>query len=338
MPVGSMTALPRNAEQETAGRLAALRTLAVAFIGLLAGQMPGHAQDLIGDLFKQEQRANARGSLAVLSFVGIPDDSAGALFLQSGQSDREFDFRSAQFGGGFRVSEDFPLYLEGYLGWARFDPVLFFSSSGERSELPLKWTSVAATGGIGWEFDLGQHWVFRPMAHLSIGRTQSDASVGAQIVAEILELDADFLDSGGIWAGGLGGSATLAFDRRFASGRQLEMRLRYTHIEYRPIGDDEDLLISSTASNGVFWTRYRFPLGWKAFGRPVRGVTDFSMSYLSGDQAEVLGTDWLGRIGAGIEFDVEETSLPLISAARFMVRLYGSDTVRGASAGIGVSF
>ncbi|MEX0349740.1 MAG: autotransporter outer membrane beta-barrel domain-containing protein [Paracoccaceae bacterium] len=290
------------------------------------------------DLFKSLQRENAAGSLAILSLVGIPDDSASTIFLQSGQSSRSYDFRSAQFGGGFRVAEGFPLYLEGYAGYARYDPVLVFQQGGETSRLPLKWTSFAATGGIGWEFDIREHWKFRPLAHISVGRTQSDASIGAQAIANRLGLDREFLESGGIWAGGLGGSATLAYDRMRESGHQLEASLRYTHIEYKPIGDDEDLLVTSTAANTVLWSRYRWPLRAQAFGKPMRGVTDLSLSYLIGDQAKVLGTDWLARVGVGMEVDVSETKLPWVTSARLMVRYYGSDTVDGFSAGIGISF
>lgn len=292
----------------------------------------------LDDVFKTLQRQNAEGSLAVMGLVGIPDDSASTIFLESGNSNRNYDFRSAQLGAGFRVASNFPLYLEGYLGYARYDPVLTLTSAGQTSAIPLKWTSVVATGGVGWEFDVAEYWKFRPLAHLSIGRTQSDASIGAQAITSRLGIDRDFVDSGGIWAGGLGASATLAYDRRRANDRQLELQLRSTYIEYHPVGDDKDLVASSSAANAVVWSRYRFPTGWKAFQRPVRGVTDFSFSYLIGDQSEILGTDWLARVGLGLELDVTETKIPWVTSARFMVRYYGSDTVNGYTAGLSISF
>ncbi len=314
------------------------RFLQIAFLAFFAFPASGLAQGILEDIFKQVQRENAAGSLAILGLAGIPDDSASAISLQSNTGNREYDFKSAQLGGGFRLSEGVPIYLEGYIGYARYDPVLFFSGSGETTTLPLKWTSAAVTGGIGYQFDLGERWKLTPMAHISIGRTQSDTSVAAQVIAERLGIEADFLESGGLWAGGAGGSLTLDYARPLTNDREFEMSLRYTHIEYWPIGDDEDLLVQSTAANAVLWSRYRFPTGGRMFGRPVRWVGDLSISYLAGDQSIVLGTDWLARVGGGIEVDLSDTWVPWVSTTRIMVRYYGSDTVNGFTAGIGISF
>ncbi len=313
-----------------------MRRIAVFLSFLIA--TPATGQTLLERAFENLQRENAAGSLAILGLAGIPDNSASTIFLESNTGDRDYDFRSAQLGGGFRVAERFPLYLEGYIGYARYDPVLFFSGTGTTNSVPLKWTSAAVTGGIGYQFDIGEAWTVTPMAHISIGRTQSDASIGAQVIADRLGLDRDYLESGGLWAGGAGGSMTLAYERPLSNDREFEASLRYTHIEYRPIGDDEDLLIRSTAANAVLWSRYRFPTGKRMFGRPIRWVGDLSLSYLVGDQSLVLGTDWLARIGGGIEVDLSDTWVPWVSTTRIMVRYYGSDTVNGFSAGIGISF
>ncbi len=313
-------------------------TFLLPFLCLLILGGPALAQSGLENKFKDLQRENAAGSLAVMGLAGIPDDSASAISLQSNTRNRDYDFKSAQLGGGFRLSEGVPIYLEGYIGYARYDPVLSFSGSGQTAVLPLKWTSAAATGGIGYQFDLNDHWTLTPMAHISIGRTQSDASVVTQAVANRLGLDRDFVQSGGLWAGGAGGSFTLAYDRPLENDREFEMSFRYTHIEYWPIGDDKDLLVQSTAANAVLWTRYRFPTGTRMFGRPVRWVGDLSFSYLIGDQSLVLGTDWLARVGGGIEVDLSDTWVPWVTTTRIMVRYYGSDTVNGFTAGIGISF
>ncbi len=296
------------------------------------------AQSVLERAFEKQQEENAAGSLAILGLAGIPDDSASTIALQSNTANRDYDFKSAQLGGGFRLAEGVPIYLEGYIGYARYDPVLTFSGTGETTRIPLKWTSLALTGGVGYQFDIGEFWKLTPMAHISVGRTQSDASVGAQAIANRLGLDRDFLDSGGIWAGGAGGSMTVSYEKPLSNDREFEASLRYTHIEYWPIGDNEDLLVESTAANAVLWSRYRFPTGKRMFGRPVRWVGDLSLSYLIGDQALVLGTDWLARVGGGIEVDLSDTWVPWVSTTRFMVRYYGSDTVNGFSAGIGISF
>ncbi|UAB90282.1 autotransporter domain-containing protein [Ruegeria sp. SCSIO 43209] len=307
------------------------------FIMLLLAQSAS-AQSVLERAFEKQQQENAAGSLAILGLAGIPDDSASAISLQSNTDNRDYDFKSAQLGGGFRLAEGVPIYLEGYIGYARYDPVLTFSGTGDTTRIPLKWTSLALTGGVGYQFDIGEYWKMTPMAHISVGRTQSDASVGAQAIANRLGLDRDFLESGGIWAGGAGGSMTVSYEKALSNDREFEASLRYTHIEYWPIGDNEDLLVESTAANAVLWSRYRFPTGKRMFGRPVRWVGDLSLSYLIGDQSLVLGTDWLARVGGGIEVDLSDTWVPWVSTTRFMVRYYGSDTVNGFSAGIGISF
>ncbi|WP_299946281.1 autotransporter domain-containing protein [uncultured Ruegeria sp.] len=310
---------------------------AILFLVLLLAQTAS-AQTLLERAFEKQQQENAAGSLAILGLAGIPDDSASAISLQSNTDNRDYDFKSAQLGGGFRLAEGVPIYLEGYIGYARYDPVLTFSGTGDTTRIPLKWTSLALTGGVGYQFDIGEYWKVTPMAHISVGRTQSDASVGAQAIANRVGLDRDFLESGGIWAGGAGGSMTVSYDQPLSNDREFEASLRYTHIEYWPIGDNKDLLVESTAANAVLWSRYRFPTGRRMFGRPVRWVGDLSVSYLLGDQALVLGTDWLARVGGGIEVDLSDTWVPWVSTTRFMVRYYGSDTVNGFSAGIGISF
>lgn len=315
-----------------------IRSTVLAMMAILLTSCPALAQGIVEDAFKKLQRENAAGSLAVMGLAGIPDDSASAISLQSNTSNREYDFKSAQLGGGFRLSDGVPIYLEGYIGYARYDPVLTFSETGNTTALPLKWTSAAVTGGIGYQFDLGERWKLTPMAHISIGRTQSDASVVTQVVANRLGIDRDFVESGGLWAGGAGGSLTLDYARPLSNDREFEVSARYTHIEYWPIGDDQDLLVQSTAANAVLWSRYRFPTGGRMFGRPVRWVGDFSYSYLIGDQSQVLGTDWLARIGGGIEVDLSDTWVPWVTTTRVMIRYYGSDTVHGFTAGIGISF
>jgi hypothetical protein len=311
--------------------------LILLFIMLLLAQSAS-AQSVLERAFEKQQQENAAGSLAILGLAGIPDDSASAISLQSNTDNRDYDFKSAQLGGGFRLAEGVPIYLEGYIGYARYDPVLTFSGTGDTTRIPLKWTSLALTGGVGYQFDIGEYWKMTPMAHISVGRTQSDASVGAQAIANRLGLDRDFLESGGIWAGGAGGSMTVSYEKALSNDREFEASLRYTHIEYWPIRDNEDLLVESTAANAVLWSRYRFPTGKRMFGRPVRWVGDLSLSYLIGDQSLVLGTDWLARVGGGIEVDLSDTWVPWVSTTRFMVRYYGSDTVNGFSAGIGISF
>ncbi|WP_254442614.1 hypothetical protein [Ruegeria arenilitoris] len=70
----------------------------------------------------------------------------------------------------------------------------------------------------------------------------------------------------------------------------------------------------------------------------VRLVGDFSYFYLIGNQSIVLGTNWLARVGGGIEVDLSDRWVPWVSTTRLMVSYYESDTVNGFAAGIGIIF
>jgi hypothetical protein len=50
------------------------------------------------------------------------------------------------------VSKSFPLYLEGTLGYLRYDPDFIATSGEQEQSIPVKWNSFAATGGFGWDF------------------------------------------------------------------------------------------------------------------------------------------------------------------------------------------
>mgnify|MGYP001553182703 FL=1 len=75
-----------------------------------------HAQALDGLLGAAIKR-RASGALALLGLAAIPSETASTLFLDTDQEgDRGTDFRAGQFGGRFTWGEEFPLYLEGYVG------------------------------------------------------------------------------------------------------------------------------------------------------------------------------------------------------------------------------
>jgi len=185
---------------------------------------------------------------------------------------------------------------------------------------------------------MGKYVTFRPLVHVSLGRVQSDASVGATLVADRLGLDTSFIDGGGITVGGLGGSAALAYNRRWASDRELDWQLRYSYLELRPVAGDKDILAESVAETTSLWGRYRWPTGAELWDRPVRLVVDGSASYLTGDQGQALGTDWLATLGAGGEVDFSETWVPWVSTTRLMARVTRGDELSGFSIGLGISF
>ena len=305
-----------------------------------AGASAAMAQDPgLNDVFGRKIRQQAEGGLAVLGMTALPSETASALVLDiGGDEDDRYDFQQGQLGGGFRLSEGLPLYLEGYIGWNRYDPNVLLGEDGQRSRLPLKWTSVAATGGIGWEFDLNEYWSFRPMAHLTLGRVQSDTSIGAQVIANRLGLDIDFLEGGGVTAGGYGGSASLVYNHRWDNDWEADLTLRYTNLRLEPIGHDKDLIAEADAITTALWSRLRVPTGLKAFNRPVRSVYEFSAASLEGDQGDVLNTDWLVGVGFGGEIDLDETFVPFVSTTRLVMRYTRGEELEGFSIGLAASF
>lgn len=88
------------------------------------------------------------------------------------------------------------------------------SQGGSQALLPLKWTSVGATGGVGWDFRLADEWVLRPIANVSIGHVESDLSLLARIIESEFDVEIDFADRGRLTAGGVGGSIMLDFERK----------------------------------------------------------------------------------------------------------------------------
>jgi hypothetical protein len=247
-----------------------------------------------------------------------------------------------QFGVGFTVDESFPLFLEGYLGYARYDPRTLFTGSGER-QLPLRWNNVAAEIGIGWDFHLTDYLILRPIVNGAIGYIASDASLFAAFVRHRTDIEISSLAGLHANVEGLGASLMLAYyDHRPA--RDIDVELRYTQIWLRSFGDTFPAAQgSATAKTLGLWARYRWPTGWEAFGRPIRWVVDGSASTYLGDQRESLGFSWAVKVGGGIEFDVgryEFGALGLeLSRVRLIVRLFlGDRGVTGQSFGIGMSF
>ena len=76
--------------------------------------------------YSLQQAAN--GVLGLLGYNVVPDITASSLTIsRSGQEDT--GLQTSQFGLGFTVDPDFPLYLEGFLGYSRYDPRFIFSQA-----------------------------------------------------------------------------------------------------------------------------------------------------------------------------------------------------------------
>ncbi|MGH8632678.1 MAG: hypothetical protein ACRET7_00950 [Burkholderiales bacterium] len=90
----------------------------------------------------------ANGVLALMGYTLTPDVTTGSLAITN-QPTGNPDLRMTSLGGGFTVSREYPLYLEGTAGYIRYDPTFIASDGQAERAVPVKWNSFSATGGIG---------------------------------------------------------------------------------------------------------------------------------------------------------------------------------------------
>jgi hypothetical protein len=316
----------------------ALRRYCFAFAFLMMGAAAPQAQRL-DEVLGRQIEARASGALALLGLAAVPSETASTLFLDTGQEgNRGTDFRAGQFGGGFTWSDEIPLYLEGYIGWNRYDPVFLFSDGSQQRRTEAKWNSFALSGAVGWDFKITENLVLRPMGLVALGAVASDVTVGGLVLGNRLDKNVDFLRNGSLTAGGLGGALAVAYNKRWDNDWEVDVILRHTHLYLEPIGGDRDVTASALAITTGLWSRLRVPTGYRAFDRPVRAVGEFSLGNYAGDQGEIFNTPWLAQIGFGGEIDVSETKIPWATTSRLMLRFTKGDNLEGFSIGLAVSF
>ncbi|APT59886.1 hypothetical protein RGI145_21535 [Roseomonas gilardii] len=291
-------------------------------------------------------RSRPGGVLGLMGYNATPDGSANAVTVDrsrvtGGIGDRTLTL--GQLGSGFTVSESFPLFLEGYLGYARYDPRAVFSGGEEQRLTPLRWNNVVGTVGVGYDIRLGEYLWLRPILNASLGYAASDASLFGDFVKYKTGVDISVFRDIHMNVWGLGGSMVLAY-YDYRPKRDIDVELRYTQIRLETFGDTlPQARGSSTAQAVGLWTRLRWPTGLEAFGRPVRWVIDGSASTYLGDQRDALGFSWSAKIGGGIEFDVGRYEMGgmglYLSRVRFLGRYFFADrNITGVSFGIGMSF
>ena len=282
----------------------------------------------------------ADGVLGLLGYNVIPDVTASSLSIsRGGQTDT--GLQTTQFGLGFTVDPDFPLYLEGFLGYSRYDPRFVFSEGAQKSVLPTRWNNVSGTIGVGWDFPIIEGLVFRPILNASLGHVETDVSLIGRLLELKFNRELAFLDRGRMNAYGLGGSLMLDLNIQ-RPGYEVDLELRYTDIRLSTFGDTSSLVRGeSEAKTANVWGRVRWPMDAEMFGRPLRWVVDFSHSRFFGDQV-ALGFDHLTKVGGGIEMNVGRYELGVWDFNMQTIRIVGrylfGNNVSGASVGLAVSF
>jgi len=297
----------------------------------------------LGTIVGANLRNNADGVLGMLGYSVMPGAAASSLQITKGATS-DPGLSMGQFGSGFTVDDSFPLYLEGYLGYSRYDPGFVFQDTATRVSfrLPSHWNSVAANGGIGWDFALSDHWVLRPIATVMLGAVASDATLAAAYLAYKSNVSLKFLRNGALYAAGAGGSLVLAYYIR-REAYDFDLELRSTN-NYLTSWDGTSTAVRGQASSVAtsVWTRLRWPTGFELFHGPLRYVVQVQQSSFYGDQARSLGFSQLFSVGAGLEVDPSAYKLGAMGLYTQRVRVIGSyffgPHVSGWSTGIGISF
>ena len=288
------------------------------------------------------------GVIGLMGYNVVPDGSANAISLTRGSSGDKADngspgFTLGQFGFGFTVSDDLPLYLEIYAAYARYDPRYLFSGGEAQRGNRLRWNNVTSTIGVGWDFEIAQNLYIRPILNGAIAAAAADSTMFGWLIERRTGANISALTGNQVNAWGLGGSLVLAYyDAR--PQWELDIELRYTQIHLETFGNTlQAARGSSIARTVTWWGRYYWPTGWEAFGRPVRWLIDTNFSWYVGNQAQAIGFGWATRVGAGIAMDLgrQEWGVAGINIGRLGLIasvLYGDRGVTGHSVGVTMSF
>jgi hypothetical protein len=302
-------------------RLAAVCIFAVAVPPLALAQAPSDAE--------LQKRANA--VLTLMGFAVTPDVTTGSLSI-SDQSAGNPYFRQTSISGGGRL-KDTPLYAEGTLAYGRYDPTF----NAQAAPIPVKWDSLLATGGIGWDFPLAPGLALRPIANVSLGRVVSEGTAAPatqQLPGSGVAFD--FLSHGQLNAAGIGGSVMLDYER-YRPENEIDAELRYSSIHLQSFQSSSAVQGHSLAQTLSFWSRYRAPTGLVVLERPVRYVLEYAYSRFLGDLDGALGFSYVNSFGAGLELDTSKYDRP-VTRTRLLFRYKTGNNVNGWAVGLGVSF
>ena len=287
-----------------------------------------------------QQRANAVVSL--MSFTVVPDITASNLDIGSGTNEQSA-LTITQLGGGATMSEGFPIYLEGTLGYSRYDPQFVFTEGNETRTIPVKWNSLSATGGIGWDFSLhrdrfGGNLVLRPIANFTLGTVASDLRIGAALIENRTGKNLDFLDGGTLNVYGLGGSLMLDYEL-FSKSQDIDAELRYSYQHLQSFtGTADSITGHAEAENLGLYLRRRAPMwNWTLLDRPLRYVLEGARTEYLGAQRGQLGFSNLNSLGLGIELDSSKYKV-LVTRTRLVARYMFSHNTSGYSIGLAMSF
>lgn len=292
------------------------------------------------DPARAQERANA--VIALMTYTVVPDITASDLNIGSG-TNQSAALAMTQFGGGSTMSDQIPVYLEGAIGFSRYDPQFVMSNGTESRTIPTRWNSLTASGGVGWDFSLhrdeqGGHWVLRPIANVSLGVVASDLRIGSWLLERTRGYSLDFLDGGQLNVYGLGGSMMLDYEL-FSPAQDIDAELRYSYQHLQSFGGtSHSVRGSAEAENLGLYLRRRAPLlDWTLLDRPLRYVLEGARTEYLGDQRGQLGFNSLNSLGLGLELDSSKYDI-FVTRTRLVARYMFSRHTSGYSVGLAMSF
>lgn len=272
----------------------------------------------------------ANAVLAVMGFTVTPDVTTGSLSIFN-QATGNPDFKQGSIGGGFTMSKNLPLYLEGTAAYARYDPTFVV---GVDEPVHVNWESVSLGGGIGWDFPLAAAgWTLRPIFNASLGQISSS---GADGLAPENGADSVFLRDGELNAFGIGGSLMLDYER-YRPENEIDFELRYSNIYLQSYNSSAAVQGHASAQSLSVWSRWRAPTRITLLEQPLRYVLEYAYTRFLGDLEGTLGFEDIHSFGIGLELDSSERDI-VVTRTRLLARYKVGNNVDGWALGLAVSF
>lgn len=310
----------------------------LATVAFLCMACEARAQDHpIFDIVKGQLQQRANAALSLMGYLQTPDVTSGALSIKDSSTGNPA-FNNTSLGGGFVISDSVPIYMEGTIGYSRYDPLFIATNGQEQREIPTRWNDLVATAGLGWNFQVTHDLAIIPIINGSYGTVKSDAELGSLYIDRNTNLNLGFLANGHLDAAGAGGSLLLSYDH-VAATYETEVQLRYTDIYTHSVNNSSRVVQgNSNNENLSLWSRYRAPTGMYALDRPVRYVLEYAHTEYYGGEAHVIEVNHLNSLGVGLELDTSKYHPLWITRARAVLRYVFAPGVQGVSLGLAVTF
>ena len=143
--------------------------------------------------------SSALAVVSLMTFTVVPDITASNINIGSG-TNQSSALNMTQIGGGATMSESVPIYLEGTLGFSRYDPSSWSATAARAAPFPLvEQPDSPPADRLGHRAARDSHggnWVLRPIGNVTLGTVASDLRIGNWLLGQYTGKNLDFLDGG----------------------------------------------------------------------------------------------------------------------------------------------